>query len=486
MTRNPFRTNPKLLSIPSGSKFPSGYVLLECLLGLCLVLALISCGEETGDSSLATDGDTDQSEELPDGDAVSEDGDSEMDDEPDQEESEPEWELTESMEGIDPSLCAAEHELDPLGFDGSYALLSSDYPILDKNVYLVTVFESVPALAQALGDDGTLSALGAARVQAFTQADCGEDLACWDAALLWSEEDIAQAANALAAWPGASSLIEDHLRPSGAFARFSALSNDELLRKAVSITLADGLNGLWSRFSRELSTADLAALLTDLRSAQTQETPFYQPLAHINQKLLAQIGRDEASRYDPLTEEENRAAFAHIATTNWNAYAFSVMLVPGQGPNDLDTVLHPTGAGRCDLAAERWKAGVVPFILTSGGHVHPDRTPYCEALEMKTYLMETHGIPEEAILIDPYARHTTTNLRNAARTILRYGFPVDKPAMVTSDLFQSAYIVGLDNRLMEELEYLPYRQLEPMTANDSCFLGSAEALTIDPRDPLDP
>jgi hypothetical protein len=26
-------------------------------------------------------------------------------------------------------------------------------------------------------------------------------------------------------------------------------------------------------------------------------------------------------------------------------------------------------------------------------------------------------------MIDPYARHTTTNLRNAARTILRYGFP---------------------------------------------------------------
>ena len=71
--------------------------------------------------------------------------------------------------------------------------------------------------------------------------------------------------------------------------------------------------------------------------------------------------------------------------------------------------------------------------------MHPDKTPDAEAIEMKKYLMEAHSIPEAAILVDPHARHTTTNLRNAARMMLRSGAPPEKPLLVASDLIQSVY-----------------------------------------------
>ena len=43
--------------------------------------------------------------------------------------------------------------------------------------------------------------------------------------------------------------------------------------------------------------------------------------------------------------------------------------------------------------------------------VHPDDTPFNEAWEMRSFLLQ-HGVPEDMIVGDFYARHTTTNLRN--------------------------------------------------------------------------
>ncbi len=39
---------------------------------------------------------------------------------------------------------------------------------------------------------------------------------------------------------------------------------------------------------------------------------------------------------------------------------------------------------------------------------------------MNRYLIEVYGISESAILLEPHARHTTTNLRNGMREILAY------------------------------------------------------------------
>src|SRR5580700_6746699 len=105
---------------------------------------------------------------------------------------------------------------------------------------------------------------------------------------------------------------------------------------------------------------------------------------------------------------------------------------------------------------------------------------------MKQYLMTMKGIPESAILVDPYARHTTTNLRNVSRELFRYGLPVDRPALVTSDIFQSLELsypaTPFDVSSESTLFYLPYRALTPLSPNDTCLLPSPITLTGNGRD----
>ena len=143
---------------------------------------------------------------------------------------------------------------------------------------------------------------------------------------------------------------------------------------------------------------------------------------------------------------------------------------------------------RCDLAAARYAAGLAPVILTTGGHVHPDRTIYSEAIEMKQYLMTTYGVPESAILVDPYARHTTTNLRNATRELLHAGIPPASTVLIVSDAIQTAYIRGdaFALRCDAELHFRPWRGLDARTATDTCMTLEPVSLTTDAADLLDP
>jgi hypothetical protein len=203
-------------------------------------------------------------------------------------------------------------------------------------------------------------------------------------------------------------------------------------------------------------------------------------------------GRDEAARYEPLADGENAAALARIRCIDFSKYPFAAIVVPGQGPTDFDHPLDPTGQIRADQAAARLAAGLAPLIALSGGHVHPDRTPYSEAIEMKQYLIATYAIPEAAILVDPHARHTTTNLRNVARLLYRYGVPVDRPSLVTTDEFQTAYIAAaganqvFGKRCLDELGYFPYRGLSKLDLLDDCWVPSVDSLYADARDLLDP
>jgi hypothetical protein len=108
----------------------------------------------------------------------------------------------------------------------------------------------------------------------------------------------------------------------------------------------------------------------------------------------------------------------------------------------------------------------------------------------KKYLLAARGVPEEAILVDPHARHTTTNLRNASRLLYRGGVPTDRPLLVTSDFAQSLYIGywhgTFGPRCQDELGYLPWRSLVPLSQNDTCMRPVAVSLHGDGRDPLDP
>ena len=107
---------------------------------------------------------------------------------------------------------------------------------------------------------------------------------------------------------------------------------------------------------------------------------------------------------------------------------------------------------------------------------------------MKHDLMARFGIPEESILIDPHARHTTTNLRNAARLLYRYGIPFGRKALITTDPSQSASIenAAFVKRCNDEMGYMPVRLLGRTSAFDLEFLPLKESLQIDPQDLLDP
>jgi hypothetical protein len=204
--------------------------------------------------------------------------------------------------------------------------------------------------------------------------------------------------------------------------------------------------------------------------------------------LLALNHRDEAGRFEPMEEGANLAALRAIHSTNWNAHAYSVIVVPGAGPEDPTIALSEAGRRRTALAAQAYHVGKAPFILVSGGYVHPSQTHFSEAIEMKKALLQDFQVPEEAILIDPHARHTTTNMRNAAREIYRYNIPMNKQALIISDSAQITYIQGqfFANRCREELGYLQYEIIERPSNTSLVFLPKIESLQQNPLDPLDP
>lgn len=196
--------------------------------------------------------------------------------------------------------------------------------------------------------------------------------------------------------------------------------------------------------------------------------------------------RHEAVRYDPLSAGLNAAPNAAVARTPWARYTYSVILVPGSGPEQEGVALDTIGAYRCRLAADRYRQGLAPFVVVSGGHVHPNKTPYCEAVEMKKYLVDKLGVPDAAVFIEPYARHTTTNLRNTVRMLYAFGIPTDRPLLTVTDAAQSRYILGMDARCRKELGYVPYRDLQKRNAEENTCLPVPEAGQPDPYDPLDP
>jgi hypothetical protein len=392
--------------------------------------------------------------------------------------------------GADPALAeAAERQ-----WSASYVAPASGSHVQDKAFFLATYLRADAALLADLAKDATLASAGKNREDALraAPAKCDVDAACHANALAWSDADAAAAGEAIVAALGASgrlAAVAKDLRASGRFALHATLADDAFV-KAAWRDLVTALGATFDAEAKALGGAKLRAVIAAVIAAKPGPLAFFEPLLEVDLAALAANGRDEAARYEPLAAGENAMAVARIPSIAWSKYPFTIILVPGQGMSNLDDALAAGGARRADLAVERFARGFAPLVAVSGGHVHPDRTPYSEAIEMKKYLRAKHGVPEDAILVDPHARHTTTNLRNVARFVYRYGVPADRPLLVTSDFAQSFYIGHWDGlfgpRCDRELGYKPWRALVSLTRNDSCMLPAALALHADGRDPLDP
>ena len=107
---------------------------------------------------------------------------------------------------------------------------------------------------------------------------------------------------------------------------------------------------------------------------------------------------------------------------------------------------------------------------------------------MKRFLMERLHVPENAIIMEPHARHTSTNMRNCARLIFRYGIPMEKPCLSSSNKEQSHYISGkgMENRCIEELGYPAYKNGNRISETEAEFYPLVSSLQIDFDEPLDP
>ena len=198
--------------------------------------------------------------------------------------------------------------------------------------------------------------------------------------------------------------------------------------------------------------------------------------------------RRDAVLFEPLDGAHNAAPFALAKKTDWQRYRYSAIIIPGVGPENPALSISARSKLHLQLAARRFAQGDVAFIITSGAAVHPKGSTYVEAVEMRRTLVERFGIPAERIVIEPYARHTTTNLRNATRRLHAMGAPLDKPTLIVANASQSSYISSPEfaARNPAELGYDPGTIGQRHSPYEVEFTPSIRSLRVDPWDPLDP
>jgi len=373
---------------------------------------------------------------------------------------------------LDPSKCGSvAGDEAPLTFDRSAAPAHKIFPLfveLDAEAARLAALKDLQD-----GDDAR-----------FTAAATCADAPCVIAKTSWSDADIAAAAERTSKAFDGTTFATTRLRPSGAFNLRAEQTDGELIAAAVIEHMKAARSAI-SAFAAEVEQPKLIAAVNAARG--TTVVPYYQRTRALALAILTDAGREQATLYEPLDKGENAAALAAIPSIEWSKYPFAAIVVPGLGPTDASP-LAEGGRIRADMAAQRYQAKLAPLVLLSGGHVHPDRTKYSEAIEMKRYLREKHGLPESALIVDPHARHTTTNLRNASRLLLRYGVPPERPIVVNTDMFQSVYMIGppFAKRCREEIGYEPWRKLVSLSTTDTCLLVTRRSLHIGPSDPRDP
>jgi hypothetical protein len=397
--------------------------------------------------------------------------------------------------------------LDRKGPEPAYRAVSSGDAVQDRLFYLLTLIDAQPVLAGELAKDPALVSLAAERRTRFaSQPDCATQPACVTGGYLWSEADIAVVGGTLAARAGDKAWrdkIIGPMRASGYFIRDQGLDDAGLLTAAWR-NAAQGMNhvirvygaGEAPRYPAidavnfDVKTPMFAALVTSLHNL-TQEAvdpTAPGPALRFARGLLYINEREDAGRFDPAHDPENAAAARFLRHVDFRKYRYSSLLVLGDGPDTPESRLGSFGKLRVMTAAKRWKEGLAPVIIVSGGNVHPANTPYNEALEMRRELVERYGVPAQAILVEPHARHTTTNFRNAARLMHRYGVPFDQDALVVTSESQSRYVEGavFKERCVKELGYMPITLGARVSGFDLVYRPVLASLQLDAQDPLDP
>lgn len=393
---------------------------------------------------------------------------------------------------------------DPRGYTAPFA------DSLETRVFpLFAMLRAADGWGQALRGDTVLRKLAADRVARVPLDTCTPSPQCLADAWVWTDADIAAVEARLRLLMRdrrlGAALVGGQMRPSGRFARHETLADADLIATAwgeataaINRVIAVYAKGTAPRYPKidaiifDTAKPEYADVLTAHGVATTamghDDDLFFDPSLRYAVGLLQMNERTEAGRYRPLLSGENAATLRAVAGTDWQASPYTALLVFGHGPEDAQSRTGVMGQIRMRIAADMFARGLAPFIIVSGGNVHPNRTPFNEAVEMKRLLVTEHGIPADRILIEPHARHTTTNLRNCARLLLAAGFPVDRPALVVSDHRTIQYIGGpeLARRNLSEMGVEPGRLAPGPDRFSLRFTPARIAFHVEATDPLDP
>lgn len=395
--------------------------------------------------------------------------------------------------------------------NSQYKLLKGRSFVQSKNYYLLTLFEELPDAGKLLAGDSILAKVAKTKADDLLQSlkSCGKDAMCYTDKMKFSETEIATVKERLhklySKENALGKLVQNHLIPSGTYILFQQSTPEELLEKAweqdargINFSIGVYAQGKAPNYPRidsfslnKKDSNNYVSLLYNTASLLTVENKdnalFFTIPLNASLHFLEMNERNQAADFEPMTEHENKAAFNRVKTINWNTYKYSVIEIPGAGPEEPTVALSAEGMLRCRLAAIQYKKGLAPFIVPSGGKVHPYKTKFCEATEMKKFLMQELSIPENAIIIEPHARHTTTNMRNTVRLIYRYGIPMSKPGITCTTRGQSNMISNsLIARCLKELQEAPYKNGMRLSETEVEFYPLIEALHINPSEPMDP
>jgi hypothetical protein len=392
-----------------------------------------------------------------------------------------------------------------------YSLITGNSFVQSKNYYLLTLFQNLPAINQLLSKDSTLQRISQQKLKRLSSSstDCQNNISCFTEKMKFSNAEIQEVSNRLGDLytdnNALGKLVFEHLIPSGTYILSQKLSNKEQLIKAweqdaegINFTISVYVEGQKPNYpaidsiSFNVKKRNYTQLVDDLSKTIYEETKnaslFFEPSLKAALLSLEINERNQVADYEPMASTVNKLAFDRVNSIKWNDYKYSLILIPGSGPEEPETALSAEGMLRCRVAALRYFEGLAPFVMVSGGNVHPFKTKFNEAIEMKKFMIETLHIPANAIIVEPHARHTTTNMRNAARLIFRYGIPFDKPCITSTSKSQSMNIqeLNLDKRCEKELKHVPYRKGKRLSETEAEFYPMLEALQINPLEPLDP
>lgn len=338
-----------------------------------------------------------------------------------------------------------------------------------------------PAALNGIASQPALAAV--LRTRAERRDACGEDASCVAAALIWTQAEATAIAGAV---PTGASAADDG---AAAQARREIEGINVVIRtyglgQVPRYLPIDGA-GL---IAPQEAAARLRAADWLAHTRRPQSVQALDPSVDFALALLDGSDRIDAIGYEPLSGGLNAPAFRRAKGLDWKRWRYTAMIVTGVGPEIEGMRLSPYGKYHLRLAADRFARGDIPFIIVTGGRAHPRATIFAEAEEMRRALIERYGVPAEAIMIEPYARHTTTNLRNAARLLMMMGAPLNRDTLIVCNAGQSASIESpaFKQRNLAELGYDPGTVGRRLSSSELEFRPSPLSARVDPRDPLDP